>query len=339
MAGTLNGASGTGIGIGARSGARAGGFTLIELLVVIGIISLLVTLLLPSISAARKSSQRAAGVINMRSISTLLSTYADDSKGAWFNSVFTQGIGGFCAKTDAWFASDGYMPYGASTLVESTYGTRGRIDEVLSPADFGYQKKLLAARMGEATAATNSTWPSSFYYSPTVFRGRSRFITSAEPFRDPQRETPFNDVALNLVGDVAFPSAKVVLFERRDFLTPTRARPAVGGKARAEPLPPAFNSPKASINVMTADGSSALVRVIELMEMADAGLQSGDWTYVPVDHLPIPDDMPTLAPDEHALKPAAGTTIDYVRVSESDAEYLYFFAGTRDGVRGRDLAR
>lgn len=316
-----------------------GGFTLVELLVVIGIISLLVTLLLPSITSARKSSQRTAGVINMRSISTLITNYADNAKGILYNPLVTHKIAGFGSHLNGQFTSDGFMAYAASTLIETTSDTRGRVEQTLSPADGGLQKRYLNARVKEEVSSTNATWPSSFYYSPTMFRDRKRFITMDEPYRKPGMPSACHDATLNMLSDIAFPSAKVVLYERADFTTPTRARHAIGGAPRAEAMSPAFNSPKANVNVMTADGSAALVRSIELMELANVGLQTGNWTYVPVDHLPIPDEMPLLGPDLSELRPDHGSSIDYINLPNSDEEYLYLFAGTRDGVRGRDLQR
>jgi prepilin-type N-terminal cleavage/methylation domain-containing protein/prepilin-type processing-associated H-X9-DG protein len=54
------------------------GFTLAELLVVIGIIGLLVALLLPALSAARRASKRTACLSNLRQIGAAISAYAAD---------------------------------------------------------------------------------------------------------------------------------------------------------------------------------------------------------------------------------------------------------------------
>ena len=60
--------------------ARAAGFTLIELLVVIAIISLLVSILLPSLNRARELARQAVCGSNLRGITTTAFLYLVDSK-------------------------------------------------------------------------------------------------------------------------------------------------------------------------------------------------------------------------------------------------------------------
>jgi prepilin-type N-terminal cleavage/methylation domain-containing protein/prepilin-type processing-associated H-X9-DG protein len=63
-----------------RATSRAG-FTLIELLVVIAIIALLVGILLPGLSAARKSAWRTQSASNLRQITIAAMAYREDNKG------------------------------------------------------------------------------------------------------------------------------------------------------------------------------------------------------------------------------------------------------------------
>jgi prepilin-type N-terminal cleavage/methylation domain-containing protein/prepilin-type processing-associated H-X9-DG protein len=73
---------------------RKSGFTLVELLVVIGIIAVLISLLLPTLSRAREEARRAQCLSNIRQISQAFFMYTNENKG-WFPApgVFGGGLG------------------------------------------------------------------------------------------------------------------------------------------------------------------------------------------------------------------------------------------------------
>ncbi len=92
------------MGTSARSFRRGAGFTLLELLIVIAIIAVLLALLLPVLSAARRQGKATVCLSNLRSMGLAVQMYANsnedhlvtaalghgvaaDSQGTWLNSL------------------------------------------------------------------------------------------------------------------------------------------------------------------------------------------------------------------------------------------------------------
>jgi prepilin-type N-terminal cleavage/methylation domain-containing protein/prepilin-type processing-associated H-X9-DG protein len=74
-----------------RAGVRgARGFTLIELLVVVGIIALLIAILIPSLSAARRRAQLVTCQANVRSMGQATLLYAEEN-GGWIPREYSAG--------------------------------------------------------------------------------------------------------------------------------------------------------------------------------------------------------------------------------------------------------
>ena len=74
-----------------RSPSRGRGFTLIELLVVVAIIALLISILLPSLGAARKIAKTVACSAKIKAINLAMTMYASEWNGAILGNVHTSG--------------------------------------------------------------------------------------------------------------------------------------------------------------------------------------------------------------------------------------------------------
>ena len=87
--------------------SRAGGFTLIELLVVVAIIGLLLGLLLPSLSHARRNARLAVCLSNMRQITLAVRMYLPENADAYPQTMETQSTG--VPTTVSWWAIENYQ--------------------------------------------------------------------------------------------------------------------------------------------------------------------------------------------------------------------------------------
>jgi prepilin-type N-terminal cleavage/methylation domain-containing protein/prepilin-type processing-associated H-X9-DG protein len=86
-------------------GNKRHGFTLVELLVVIGIIAILISLLLPSLSRARESAKIVTCASNERTIMQMMQLYAAQSNG--YLPPFSMGSGGATHPANDFTSSDG----------------------------------------------------------------------------------------------------------------------------------------------------------------------------------------------------------------------------------------
>src|SRR5688500_2949003 len=85
-------------------------FTLVELLVVIGVIALLVSIILPSLASARRSSNSVKCLSNLRQLGNAFMLYSNESKGFWPVAAHDQGDKYFNAATGRRWA-DMVAPY------------------------------------------------------------------------------------------------------------------------------------------------------------------------------------------------------------------------------------
>jgi prepilin-type N-terminal cleavage/methylation domain-containing protein/prepilin-type processing-associated H-X9-DG protein len=136
--------------------ARAPAFTLVELLVVIGIIAVLISILLPSLTAARRAAYQVKCASNMRQIGAALLGYMRDSKGKMI-------IGQISATATAQtLYPDGF--YWTSELVARKYinapnsftNTPGQI---VLPKDSVFRCPEGLDDLGNQNAATTPNWP------------------------------------------------------------------------------------------------------------------------------------------------------------------------------------
>src|SRR3981081_3086251 len=74
-----------------RSKSQSKGFTLVELLVVIGIIALLISILLPSLSRARETANRVTCGSNLRQIGQAMMLYANENTGTYPRTYYKGG--------------------------------------------------------------------------------------------------------------------------------------------------------------------------------------------------------------------------------------------------------
>lgn len=325
-------------------------FTLVEMLVVVGIILVVVTLSLPSMLSARRASQVGVGAAQMKSLNDMLINRAMERKGkmltlgdsqAGADSTLTQTFGYGSATR---FTGEGFAAYWVSYLIARDPSGGIKQEMAQSPADGEVLHSAAAASGGGDILV-----PGSFYYSPTMFNSWHEYDFNAKSttgccpssygaiYRgdccDPMHNcSPMPcGVGLVLLEEITFPDAKVVLFERSDFMLTSRSQTdGSSGKAKSRPLPPSWNNPKARPHVSLADGSVATVSISVLtQDAAESAKNDPELDAVPVDLFAAPDSYPAVGLN--------GNCVLDLTTDRTDGLYPYFFAGTRYGARGRDL--
>lgn len=320
------------------------GFTLIELLVVMAIISILMGILLPALGQARRHAQSVVGSANLRSLTQVLHIHTNDHSDEFLNP-FSSGCKSeaTCPYLDctdavlngcnqAWdfdvpangeYATEYFSYYWYSFLRlgdnQSPFG-----EEQTSPADGHVLSLRSGYRESDLMTGRRALWPSSFLYSPT-------FWTSVERY-NPDRGRVDN--SLNRFGSsqhlssVAFPTSKVLLFERRDFEQRERIRIEQNSATR-EGKPPAWNNLRAHTAVAVVDGSVEEVSMLDLYQKTEG---DNTWDIAPIGAGRTLDDPPIVRSKGQGSEAVGGS-------DRTDGEYPLFFWATQWGVEGRDLPR
>jgi prepilin-type N-terminal cleavage/methylation domain-containing protein/prepilin-type processing-associated H-X9-DG protein len=153
-------------------------FTLVELLVVIGIIAILIAILMPALTNARRSSNTVKCLSNLRQVGIAVQMYAGDFKGMM---PVTRQDAPPGKSGDTYYWMDALAPY-ASRLANSTYGaTDAEREEFRKSVFFGCTE--YDARTDVAIAALVNAYPGYAFslhpYFGTGVQARNKTLTNA----------------------------------------------------------------------------------------------------------------------------------------------------------------
>jgi prepilin-type N-terminal cleavage/methylation domain-containing protein len=201
------------------------GFTLIELLVVVAIIALLIGILLPALGKARDAARRTTSLANMRSHTQVLAVYSNEHRNDLLNPFRGAGETDRFGGSDAWdirptwdpgsvwnLDGDGFS-YHWGPMARDYYADQKESDVFVAPDD---QETLESIEERVAEGDINN-WviDISYWYSATAYFNPGRFEDRTGG------ETETGGVAellrRNDADDIAYPSQKVMVFEKQDF--------------------------------------------------------------------------------------------------------------------------
>jgi len=169
---------------------RRRAFTLVELLVVIGVIALLISILLPVLSGARKTATDAQCASNIRQLCTALVMYANENKGK-----FPPNIGSSGPNVNWWYDADRIGKYLPKTIQYSTTSIGGNV--FICPRDEEAGRSY-AMNYFASSAPIDNTYAKLIYaqYFGTQSKPASQLILIAEKF------SPFGSPGSYAAGNV-----------------------------------------------------------------------------------------------------------------------------------------
>lgn len=318
---------------------RKRAFTLIELLVVIAVIALLIGILLPALGKARTSGQLTVSSSNLRSLGQLTFSYSNEQRDSVFNPFSPTPPPGF-TNVKTWYSvivphdnkytwqfadstrySEMFAAHWASLMMHYTASSPGGL---LNAVQFSPLDRTVLSRFKDFLATTKNwedyIWDGSYFYSPTFWTSPERYkndtLTSYGP-------SDSKYCKRNKQSDVAYPQAKVMLFERFDFGTPTRA-----SKVGVLKNFPTFCSTSAKPRVMMADNSVRQVRIQDLVELSASKIAETKRQFTPSGLWDV--GQGTLNKYDMGK--------DGLENGNGDSNsYPAWFWATRDGLKGRDI--
>jgi prepilin-type N-terminal cleavage/methylation domain-containing protein len=293
------------------------GFTLIELLVVVAIIALLIGILLPALGKARDSARKTRSLANIKTHGQILAVYANENRNELVNPYRGPGETNTFGNSDIWeicptwsnscwlMKNDGFS-YHWGPFLRDYYADQKESDVFCAPQDDetkeGIQDLLAEGEIGRWVIDISYWYSATCYYNPRRFYDREGGESSTGAVAE--------NIRRNEIDDVSYPSQKVVVFEKQDFLEKQKFL---------------FSHPDASAALILTDGSGRFsqnnVLTQRVLQDDDLFPSGGLWA--------DPDGLSDYRMDNQ-FSPAE-------LLEDQQNLYPAFYHWTRRGIQGRDL--